>query len=47
MMGMISIKVDLDQVKLWREQEKIDPYRKPGLYEAITAPIQKACDIEL
>jgi len=37
--GSISAQIDLDQVKLWREQEKIDPYRKPHLYETITAPV--------
>jgi predicted amidohydrolase len=35
--GTISARIDLDRVKLWREQERIDPYRKPHLYEAITA----------
>jgi predicted amidohydrolase len=37
--GYISANIDLSQVKLWREKEMIDPYRKPHLYEAITAPV--------
>jgi predicted amidohydrolase len=35
--GTVSAQVDLGHVKLWREQERIDPYRKPHLYEALTA----------
>jgi predicted amidohydrolase len=35
--GHISAPIDLAQVRLWREEEKIDPYRKPHLYRAITA----------
>jgi len=37
--GTRSAQIDLGQVKLWREQERIDPYRKPHLYQAITAEI--------
>jgi predicted amidohydrolase len=37
--GSISAQIDLDQVRLWREQEKIDPYRKPELYGVITDPV--------
>jgi len=37
--GSISAKVDLNQVRLWREKEKIGPYRKPFLYEALTNPV--------
>jgi hypothetical protein len=28
----------LGLVRLWREKEMIGPYRRPDLYEAITAP---------
>ena len=35
--GTLSAPIDLEQVRLWREKEKIDPYRKPHLYSAITA----------
>jgi predicted amidohydrolase len=36
--GYISAKIDPRQVGLWREKEKINPYRRPHLYQAITAP---------
>jgi predicted amidohydrolase len=36
--GAISAQIDLGQVRLWREKEKIGPYRKPKLYGAITDP---------
>ena len=39
--GHLSARIDLDHVRLWREKEKIDPYRKPCLYGAITAPLQE------
>ena len=39
--GNISAKIDLNQVKLWREKEKINPYRKPHLYESLTEPMMR------
>jgi predicted amidohydrolase len=37
--GYTSADIDLGQVKRWREEERINPYRRPRLYEAITAPV--------
>jgi predicted amidohydrolase len=37
--GYISANIDVGHVKLWREKEMINPYRKPHLYGAITAPV--------
>ena len=34
--GNISGNIDLNQVEIWREKEKINPYRKPHLYAALT-----------
>ena len=34
--GNISARIDLNQVKLWREKEMIYPYRKPNLYGTLT-----------
>ena len=39
--GSISAKINLNQVKLWREKEKINPYRKPHLYETLTEPVKR------
>jgi omega-amidase len=39
--GYISTIIDLNQVKRWREKEKINPYRKPGLYVALTKPVKR------
>jgi predicted amidohydrolase len=36
--GYISANIDLGHVKLWREKEMINPYRKPHLYKMLTAP---------
>ncbi|MCK4559267.1 MAG: carbon-nitrogen hydrolase family protein [Calditrichia bacterium] len=38
--GYISANIDLNHVKLWREKEMINPYRKPQLYKSITTPIK-------
>jgi predicted amidohydrolase len=37
--GHISARIDLGQVRLWREKERINPYRQPHLYETITAAV--------
>jgi predicted amidohydrolase len=37
--GYISANIDSSLVKLWREKEMINPYRRPHLYGAITAPV--------
>ncbi len=34
--GYIASSIDLNHVKLWREKEMINPYRKPHLYKVIT-----------
>jgi predicted amidohydrolase len=34
--GYISANIDLNLVKLWREKELINPYRRPHLYEDLT-----------
>jgi predicted amidohydrolase len=39
--GYISVDIDLGHVRLWREKEVINRYRKPHLYGAITAPVNK------
>jgi predicted amidohydrolase len=36
--GYISAVIDLDHVRLWREKEMINPYRRPDLYQVIAAP---------
>jgi predicted amidohydrolase len=35
----VSAKVDLRRVRHWREKERVNPYRQPHLYEALTAPM--------
>jgi len=37
--GCISADIDLGHVRRWREEEIIDPYRRPRLYRAIAAPL--------
>ncbi len=37
--GYISAHIDLNRVKRWREEEQIYPYRKPPLYESLTAAL--------
>jgi predicted amidohydrolase len=37
--GYVSAKIDLGLVRLWREKERINPYRRPHLYQAITEPV--------
>lgn len=37
--GTISTNINLTHVRLWREKEMITPYRKPHLYQVITASV--------
>jgi predicted amidohydrolase len=37
--GYVSADIDLGCVRRWREKEKIDPYRRPDLYKALTAHV--------
>lgn len=39
--GYISAIIDLNKVKIWREKEMIDPYRKPQLYGLLTKSAMK------
>jgi predicted amidohydrolase len=37
--GCISADIDLGRVRRWREEEIINPHRRPHLYRAIAAPL--------
>lgn len=34
--GYLSAQIDLGKVRAWREEERIDPYRKPWLYGSLS-----------